>query len=70
MQVLPVNKDKSVEDFTHLEAISNTIKDEELLNLDANTVLTRLYHEDNLSYSNHSLLASVVAVAETKQLLH
>ena len=47
LQVLPVNKDKSVEDFTHLEAISNTIKDEELLNLDANTVLTRLYHEDN-----------------------
>ena len=47
LQVLPVNKDKSVEDFTHLEAISNTIKDEELLGLDANTVLTRLYHEDN-----------------------
>jgi len=47
LQVLPVNKEKSVEDFTHLEAISNTIKDEELLGLDANTVLTRLYHEDN-----------------------
>ncbi|MCF7502165.1 MULTISPECIES: Hsp33 family molecular chaperone HslO [unclassified Pseudoalteromonas] len=47
LQVLPVNKEKSVEDFTHLEALSNTIKDEELLHLDANTVLTRLYHEDN-----------------------
>ncbi|MFY8285785.1 Hsp33 family molecular chaperone HslO [Pseudoalteromonas sp. SSMSWG5] len=47
LQVLPVNKEKSVEDFTHLEAISNTIKDDELLHLDANTVLTRLYHEDN-----------------------
>ncbi|MEH6396867.1 MULTISPECIES: Hsp33 family molecular chaperone HslO [Pseudoalteromonas] len=47
LQVLPVNKEKSVEDFTHLEALSNTIKNEELLELDAATVLTRLYHEDN-----------------------
>ena len=47
LQVLPVNKEKSITDFTHLEALSNTIKDEELLGLDATTVLTRLYHEDN-----------------------
>jgi molecular chaperone Hsp33 len=47
LQVLPVNKEKSEEDFVHLEALSNTIKDEELLDLDAQTVLTRLYHEDN-----------------------
>ena len=47
LQVLPVDKQKSIEDFAHLEALSNTIKDEELLNLDANTILTRLYHEDN-----------------------
>ena len=47
LQVLPVNKEKSKQDFVHLEALSNTIKDEELLDLDAQTVLTRLYHEDN-----------------------
>ncbi|KZN29968.1 Hsp33 chaperonin [Pseudoalteromonas luteoviolacea CPMOR-2] len=47
LQVLPVNKEKSQSDFEHLEAISDTIKDEELLELDAQTVLTRLYHEDN-----------------------
>jgi len=47
LQVLPVDKQKSIEDFAHLEALSNTIKDEELLELDANTILTRLYHEDN-----------------------
>ncbi len=47
LQVLPVDKEKSKLDFTHLEALSNTIKADELLNLDANTVLTRLYHEDN-----------------------
>lgn len=47
LQVLPVNKEKSITDFTHLEALSNTIKAEELLELDAATVLTRLYHEDN-----------------------
>lgn len=47
LQVLPVNKEKSITDFTHLEALSNTIKAEELLELDAATILTRLYHEDN-----------------------
>lgn len=47
LQVLPVDKQKSIEDFAHLEALSNTIKDEELLELDASTILTRLYHEDN-----------------------
>ncbi|GAB0112310.1 Hsp33 family molecular chaperone HslO [Pseudoalteromonas distincta] len=47
LQVLPVDKQKSIDDFAHLEALSNTIKDEELLRLEANTVLTRLYHEDN-----------------------
>jgi len=47
LQVLPVDKQKSIEDFTHLEALSNTVKNDELLNLDANTLLTRLYHEDN-----------------------
>ncbi|WP_193051141.1 Hsp33 family molecular chaperone HslO [Pseudoalteromonas undina] len=47
LQVLPVDKQKSIEDFAHLEALSHTIKDEELLELDANTILTRLYHEDN-----------------------
>ncbi len=47
LQVLPVDKQKAEQDFVHLEALTNTIKDEELLDLDANTVLTRLYHEDN-----------------------
>lgn len=47
LQVLPVDKQKSIDDFIHLEALSDTIKPEELLELDANTVLTRLYHEDN-----------------------
>lgn len=49
LQTLPVtnNKEKSADDFIHLEALSNTIKEDELLNLDAMTLLTRLYHEDN-----------------------
>lgn len=47
LQVLPVDKEKAQQDFVHLEALTNTIKDEELLTLDATTVLTRLYHEDN-----------------------
>ncbi|MFT4924741.1 MAG: molecular chaperone Hsp33 [Phenylobacterium sp.] len=47
LQVLPVDKEQSIEDFQHLVALTNTIKDEELLELDATTLLTRLYHEDN-----------------------
>ncbi|CCQ12750.1 33 kDa chaperonin (Heat shock protein 33) (HSP33) [Pseudoalteromonas luteoviolacea B = ATCC 29581] len=47
LQVLPVDQAKSKEDFKHLEALTDTIKAEEMLNLDAHTVLTRLYHEDN-----------------------
>lgn len=46
LQVLPV-EEKAVEDFEHLEALTNTITDDELLNLPAEQVLTRLYHEDN-----------------------
>lgn len=46
LQVLPM-AEKSQDDFTHLEALTNTITDDELLNLSATEVLTRLYHEDN-----------------------
>ena len=47
LQVLPVNQDKATADFSHLETLSDTVTEDELLNLDAHTVLTRLYHEDN-----------------------
>lgn len=47
LQVLPVDKGQSAIDFQHLTALSNTVKAEELLTLDATTLLTRLYHEDN-----------------------
>ena len=46
LQVLPV-EEKAKDDFDHLEALTNTIKDKELLELPATEVLTRLYHEDN-----------------------
>lgn len=47
LQVLPVNQAKSKEDFQHLAVLTDTVKQEELLTLDATTLLTRLYHEDN-----------------------
>jgi len=46
LQILPV-EESALDDFTHLEALTNTITDDELLNLPAQQVLTRLYHEDN-----------------------
>lgn len=46
LQVLPV-EERAKEDFTHLEALTNTITDDELLHLSPEQVLFRLYHEDN-----------------------
>lgn len=46
LQVLPV-EDKAEQDFQHLEALTETITDAEMLDLPAEQVLTRLYHEDN-----------------------
>lgn len=43
LQALPNGQDG---DFTHLEALTQTIKADELLNLDAHEVLYRLYHQD------------------------
>ncbi|MFD1008678.1 Hsp33 family molecular chaperone HslO [Oceanisphaera ostreae] len=43
LQALPNGQDG---DFTHLEALTHTIKADELLNLDAHEVLYRLYHQD------------------------
>ena len=43
LQALP---DGQGEDFTHLEALTHTIKADELINLDAHEVLYRLYHQD------------------------
>lgn len=47
LQVLPVNQAQSKIDFQHLVALTNTVKAQEMLELDATTLLTRLYHEDN-----------------------
>ena len=46
LQVLPV-EEKAEQDFEHLEALTATIKDAEMLDLSPEQVLTRLYHEDN-----------------------
>ncbi|WP_319783036.1 Hsp33 family molecular chaperone HslO [Oceanisphaera sp. IT1-181] len=43
LQAMP---DGQGDDFSHLEALTNTIKAEELINLDAHEVLYRLYHQD------------------------
>ncbi|MGO4998831.1 Hsp33 family molecular chaperone HslO [Oceanisphaera sp. W20_SRM_FM3] len=43
LQALP---DGQGDDFSHLEALTQTIKAEELLHLDAHEVLYRLYHQD------------------------
>ena len=45
LQVLPA-QDTSKEDFNHLATLTDTIKAEELIELPANDVLWRLYHQE------------------------
>jgi molecular chaperone Hsp33 len=47
LQILPANTTRSEEDFQHLSVLTGTVKDQELLHLDADTLLTRLYHQEN-----------------------
>ncbi|OIN05560.1 Hsp33 family molecular chaperone HslO [Oceanisphaera psychrotolerans] len=43
LQALPGDQEG---DFTHLEALTHTIKADELMNLDAHEILYRLYHQE------------------------
>lgn len=48
-QVLPsVIQDKAYQDFEHCKVLAETLKDEELLNLDLETILHRLFSEDDI----------------------
>ncbi|BDH44274.1 33 kDa chaperonin [Salmonella enterica subsp. enterica serovar Choleraesuis] len=48
LQVLPA-QDAQQDDFDHLVALTDTIKTEEILNLDTKEVLWRLYHEEEVT---------------------
>lgn len=48
LQVLPA-QNAQTEDFNHLAMLTETIKAEELVNLQANEVLWRLYHEEQVT---------------------
>ena len=47
LQTLPTSDQSNQYDLEHLVALTDTVKDQELLELDSNTLLTRLYHQDN-----------------------
>ncbi|MDV2857671.1 MULTISPECIES: Hsp33 family molecular chaperone HslO [Oceanimonas] len=46
LQSLPSEAEGQQQDFEHLEALTGTVKAEELLQLDAQEVLYRLYHQE------------------------
>jgi molecular chaperone Hsp33 len=50
LQLLPDgdDKEKQLSDFEHLCQLTNTIKDEEIFTLDAETLLYRLYHQEDV----------------------
>lgn len=47
LQVLPSTEDH-LEDFKHLQQLTDTIKDEELFKLEAQEILHRLYHQEEV----------------------
>jgi molecular chaperone Hsp33 len=47
LQIIP-DGTGSPDDFEHLEALTETVTDEELLSLEANTLLYRLYHQETV----------------------
>jgi molecular chaperone Hsp33 len=57
LQQLP-NPKPNVERWQHLSTIADTIRDEELLTLDAETLLYRLYHQDSVRlFESKALIA-------------
>ncbi len=50
IQLLPdgEDKEKQLSDFEHLCQLTNTIKNDEVFNLDAQTLLYRLYHQEEV----------------------
>lgn len=50
LQMLPAAEDKksSAEDFEHLVTLTDTVKNDELFSLDAEEVLVRLYHQEQV----------------------
>lgn len=48
LQVLPA-QETNLDDFTHLATLTETVKSEELIELPANDVLWRLYHQEEAS---------------------
>jgi len=48
LQVLPDEQSSDDGDFAHLEQLTDTVKNEELFTLEAQDVLFRLYHQENV----------------------
>jgi len=48
LQVLPVEQQKSRDDFEHLSKLTETIRGEELFSLQAEDLLYRLYHQEEV----------------------
>lgn len=49
LQVLPSEDEGSDDDFSHLATLTETIKQDELINLPASDVLWRLYHQEEVT---------------------
>ena len=68
VQLLPdgTDKQKQQNDFDHLCQLTNTIKSEEILNLPAQELLHRLYHQEEVRLFEPQLVSHVCGCSEQK----
>ena len=68
LQVLPDSEDKQqqMQDFEHVSQLANTIKAEEIFSLDANDLLYRLYHDEEVRIFEPQTVKFVCGCSEDK----
>lgn len=70
LQILPTDDNNDQEQqFEHLETLGQTITADELINLDVETILKRLYHEENIQLfdSEHVSFQCTCSKSKTQQ---
>lgn len=66
LQVLPKEVDAAQRDFQHLKVLTSSVTKQELLSIDANELLFRLYHEETVELFSPSPVAFVCGCSKER----
>lgn len=68
VQLLPDGSDKEqqLNDYEHLCQLTNTVKQEEIIDLDAQTLLYRLYHQEQVRIFEPQTVSNICGCSEEK----